>query len=153
MIQVDPVDQFSKWKCPHCGKMSSDNFSVEQTNTLTCAADHYVGRLHVLFSEVTCPICSETSYLIEVNLVNKAAKGVKFIADNCWTAKSIGKFRVFTEYVQWDIQLEQGVDFDEGTNAKWLARHYFGLFKDLNTGRVILESKLPALDQITRRCC
>lgn len=150
-LKLTPVQSFARWQCPHCETLPDGLFEVKYQDTLSIDASSLSGRFHSLFSEVICSKCSGNSYLIEVNLVASALEGRAFIADNCWVAGNERKFVLKSAHNKWDCELLENVTFVDGAKTKWLARHMFGLFGDLNTSRAVVKSYMPDLDSIVSK--
>ncbi|GEM_PF-5244336 len=148
-LQITEVESFESWACSSCEKAVKAKFEILHHDTLSINAAGLSDRLHALYLEVSCPECPTPTYLIEVNLISDSLKGREFIADNCWKAQSTTKYIAQTEHLRWDFELQSVVRFDDGREVSWIARHYFGLFDDLNTGRCIVENSLSELPSIS----
>ena len=148
-VNIEKVERFPEWHCPHCGQHPEEKFKVLDRNTCTLevASEDFLKRSDFLFWELYCPCCGEISYLFELTL-RREVSDVQFIADGCWTVDSRTKFTAQGEFLRWEYEHLEGVTFYEGDKTDWLGIHRFGPFGDFNMGRMQVTKLIAEISRL-----
>ncbi|MFD2257692.1 hypothetical protein ACFSSA_13495 [Luteolibacter algae] len=149
-IEYTTVESFPRWGCPCCETKPEEKFETLDIDTITLEPEVRTTRLYSSFWTIRCPSCGGISYLVELDVLSDRNPATEFVAGNCWQAEERSKFILKSAKLSWEYEHEKGIEFDDGRKAKWIGRHFLGLFDDFNEAK--MRANKIAMIALAWRC-